>query len=156
MPPFDLRRTAAALQRAALAAVEPRAAVLRHVTRADDTLFIGDRRYHLPDYERVFLIAAGKAAVPMSAAIVERLGDRLTAGVVVAQRGSGGETLPPPLTVIIGGHPLPDEGSLRGAQAALALARRATARDLVICLISGGGSALLTLPIPGLELDALR
>jgi hydroxypyruvate reductase len=59
----------------------------------------------------------------------------------------------PAFEVIEAGHPVPDENSVRGAQAVAELARQATERDLVICLISGGGSALLTRPAEGLTLD---
>ncbi len=58
--------------------------------------------------------------------------------------------------MIEAGHPVPDQSSVRGAQAVADLARQATARDLVLCLLSGGGSALLTLPVPGLTLADLQ
>jgi hydroxypyruvate reductase len=161
-----LRDAAVQLQQAALAAVEPGAAVRRHVRREGDDLVVAgrrsDRRYDLRGYAHVFVIGCGKAAVPMSAAIAEILGDRLDEGVVVTKYG---HTVSQPLIVqpsthakvsrlqiLEAGHPLPDENSVRGAQAIADLARRAAAHDLVICLVSGGGSALLTLPVPDLSL----
>ncbi|MCP4594051.1 MAG: DUF4147 domain-containing protein, partial [bacterium] len=62
----------------------------------------------------------------------------------------------PHLQILEAGHPTPDKDSVRGAQAIADLARRAMERDLLICLISGGGSALLTLPVPGLTLSNLQ
>jgi glycerate 2-kinase len=145
------------LQRAALAAVEPSAAVRRHVRREGDVLVIADHRYDLRGYARVFVVGGGKAAVPMAAATADILGDRLTERVVVTKYGHTKPQSPiPALHIIEAGHPLPDENSLCGAQAVVSLVEQATERDLVICLISGGGSALLTLPIPGLTLADLQ
>jgi len=145
------------LQRAALAAVEPSAAVRRHVRCDGDVLAVAGHHYHLCDYARVFVVGGGKAAVPMAAAIAAILGDRLTEGVVVTKYGHTIAQSPiPDLQIIEAGHPLPDENSLRGAQAVVSLVEQATGHDLVICLISGGGSALLTLPVPGLTLADLQ
>jgi len=153
----DLRAVAAVLQRAALAAVEPGAAIRRHVHRDGDTLVVAGRRYDLTGYERVFVIGGGKAAAPMTAAITDLLGEHLSAGIVVTRRGQATSQSPAPnIQILEAGHPAPDESSVRGAQAVADLARRATARDLLICLISGGGSALLTLPAPGLTLADLQ
>nr|HID12564.1 glycerate kinase [Anaerolineae bacterium] len=160
MPAHDLGAVATELQQAALAAVEPAAAVRRYVCREGDALIVTDRRYDLRDYERVFVVGGGKAAVPMAAAIADILGDRLTAGVVVTKYGHAVGTrlarAQSPIELIEAGHPVPDENSVRGAQAVASLARQATDRDLVVCLISGGGSALLTLPVPGLNLADLQ
>jgi len=158
MPDRDLRAVATALQQTALAAVEPAAAVRRHVRREGDTLVVAGRRYDLHDYEHVFVVGGGKAAVPMAAASADILGDRLTEGVVVTKVG---HTRGQPISgfrfqVIEAGHPLPDENAVRGAQAVADCAARATERDLVVCLISGGASALLTLPVPGLDLADLQ
>jgi hydroxypyruvate reductase len=119
-------------------------------------LYVADQRYHLGDYEHVYVVGGGKAAVPMADAIAAILGERLTEGVVVTKYEHAGGWSVPRLRVIEAGHPVPDENSVRGAQAVADLAGRATERDLVICLISGGGSALLTLPVPGLTLADLQ
>jgi glycerate 2-kinase len=158
MPTHDLRADADELARAALDAVEPAAAVHRHVRREGDVLVVANRRYDLRDYERVFVLGGGKAAVPMTAAIADILGNRLTAGVVVTKYGHATDIQYPASSIqtLEAGHPVPDENSVRGAEALADLARRATEQDLVICLISGGGSALLTLPAPGLSLADLQ
>jgi len=160
MPELDLRVAAAELQQAALAAVEPGAAVRRHVRREGDTpvLRVADRRYDLSDYEHVFVVGGGKAAVPMTAAIADVLGGRLTGGIVVTKYGHtrGWPVSGFRFQVIEAGHPVPDENSIRGAQAVADCVAHATERDLVLCLISGGGSALLTLPVPGLDLADLQ
>ena len=161
----NLQTAARQLQQAALAAVEPAAAVRRHVHRERDALVVAGRRYDLRDYERVFVVGGGKAAAPMSAAVADILDDRLTAGVIVTKYGHATHQSPtcgersrtiPNSQIIEAGHPVPDENSVRGAQAVARLAQQATERDLVICLISGGASALLTLPAPGLALADLQ
>jgi len=147
------------LQQAALEAVEPAAAVHRHVRREEDGLIVADRRYDLRGYERVFVVGGGKAAVPMATAIADILSERLTDGVIVTKYGhipAKSQIPDHKFQIIEAGHPVPDENSIRGAQAVADLARRATERDLVICLISGGGSALLTLPVPGMDLTSLQ
>jgi glycerate 2-kinase len=148
------RTDAFALVDAALAAVDPAAAVRRHLRREDDALWVGERRYRLGGRGRVLLIAAGKAAVPMAVAAAEALGPALDRGVVVTKYGHAGraEALPAAVQVIEAGHPVPDEMSVRGAQAVAGLARESGEGDLVLFLISGGGSALLTLPVPELDL----
>lgn len=158
MSNLDLRTIALQLQQAALAAVEPATAVHCHVRREGNTLVIANRRYDLAAYERIFVVAGGKAAVPMTTAIVDILDDRLTTGTVVTKHGHVPQEQPrtPDIQIIEAGHPVPDENSVRGAQAIADLARQATECDLVICLISGGGSALLTLPVPGLTLTNLQ
>jgi hypothetical protein len=62
---IDLRHTAAEIQRAALLAADPAEAIRRHVRRVTDWLLVGNVQYHLPEIERVFVIAIGKAAVAM-------------------------------------------------------------------------------------------
>jgi glycerate 2-kinase len=153
---LDLRTVATELQRAALKAVDPAAAIGRYVYRAVDVLSVAGRFYDLASCERIFVVGGGKAAVPMAVAISNILGDWLTEGVVVTKyEHTQGRSIPG-IEIIEAGHPTPDENSVRGARAVAELSRRATERDLVICLISGGGSALLTLPVEGLALADLR
>jgi len=150
----------AALSRAALAAVEPAAAVRRALRREGDTLFVAGRRYDLSAYRRLFVVGGGKAAAPMAAATAALLGDRLAGGLVITKYGhtlkDEARLVPDQIQLLEAGHPVPDEAGLRGAERLAALLDGAQADDLVICLISGGGSALLTLPQPGIGLDDLR
>ena len=140
--------------RAALAAVEPKAAVLRTVQRRGDSLQVVGRRYSLADYRHVYLIGMGKAAAPMAQAAESLVGDRLTDGVVVVKRGH--EAALQCCRLYAAGHPIPDEAGVAATLKAVALAQRAGADDLLIVLISGGGSALFTAPAPGLTLGDLQ
>jgi len=103
--------------------------------------------------------------VPLVSAVAVILGNRLTAGVFVTKYGHAAPlsharsdipSLSARVEIIEAGHPVPDQNSVRGARAVLGLASRASEKDLLICLISGGGSALLTLPIPGLSLTQVQ
>jgi hydroxypyruvate reductase len=149
--PAALREDATAIFRAALEAVDPAAAIKRHVRRERDQLRVGDRSYDLARLRRIFVLGAGKAGAPMAAAVEEILGERITAGVVTVKAGHGGPTRI--VRIQEAAHPVPDAAGLAGAQAILDLAKGAGADDLVIALISGGGSALLPLPVRGITLE---
>ena len=147
------REAILAVQRAALAAVEPGAAVRRHVQLRGEQLEIGGRAYDMAGLEHIWVLGGGKAAVPMAAALNSILGRRLAGGLVVTRYGhvvAGADT--GPVEVIEAGHPVPDERGLEGAKRIADLLTRASSRDLVLAVISGGGSALLPLPARGLEL----
>ena len=107
------------------------------------------KRLGLSDRHRIVVVAAGKAAIAMSRGITRVV--KTTEGVVVAP---GEDDSPFPVTVA--GHPVPDEGSVAGAYRALDLAESAGPNDTVVCLISGGASALLAAPAEGLSLEDLR
>jgi len=124
--------------RAGIAGVEPEAATVR----AADRLDLGNGR-------RVVVIAAGKASAAMARGITRVTGS--VEGVVVVPAAADG-----PFPVIVAGHPIPTEGSVIGAQRALELAESAGPDDVVVCLISGGASALLAAPAEGLLLEDLR
>jgi hydroxypyruvate reductase len=114
-------------------------------------LTVADRRYDLGDLRNVFVIGAGKAACPMAAVLEEILSDRLTGGLVNVKYGHLA-----PLQKIRAqeaGHPIPDDAGLLGAKQILDLLAKAGQEDLVICVLSGGGSALLPMPCPGISLE---
>ena len=147
----DLRASALAIFHAALDAGNPRGAILRALQRDGDRLRVADRAY---DLRRVFVIGFGKASAAMAHAVEEILGDKISGGAVSVKYG---HTAPlQKISITEAGHPLPDENSLRGAQKILNLLRETRDDDLVICVISGGGSALLELPVAGVSLADLR
>jgi hydroxypyruvate reductase len=126
---------------AALAAVRPDAAVHAQLRR-EGNLLIADRTpIDLAACRRVFVLGAGKAGAPMAKAVEAVLGDLITAGLVVVKDGHGGPTQW--IEVAEAGHPVPTQAALEGGRRVLSLAAEAQADDLVIVLLSGGGSALL-------------
>jgi len=96
------------------------------------------------------MVAAGKAATAMACETARALGSRLAAGVIVAPGRA--PRLPPRTRGFVGGHPLPNRGSLAAGKAVWALLRRARADDVVLVLLSGGASSLFVLPAAGISL----
>jgi len=100
---------------------------------------------------RILVVGAGKASGAMAQALEGVLGDRISAGLVVVKDGYTAPTRK--IRLLEAGHPIPDERGLRAANEILAVARSAGADDLVIVLISGGGSALAPCPAPPITLE---
>lgn len=135
-----LRTDARAIVEAAIAAAMPERLVARHLAgRASE-----------PGEVRV--AAIGKAAAAMARGAVRALGERARPGVLIVSENDGAET-PPDFEVFRGGHPVPNAASVAGAEAIARLADGLGEGDRLLFLISGGGSALMTLPPAGLGLD---
>lgn len=149
----DFRQHIDELAQAALDGADPTAAVQRYLRRRGRTLLIGEPPdYHTFDLDagRIFIVAAGKAAVPMTRGALDVLGREPATGVVAAKKGNrdwSAETLGWPVALHLGEHPLPGRNSLRATEAVVEMLSHARANDLVLCLISGGASALLTRPL---------
>jgi len=146
----DLRRDARLIFDAALAAVDPEEAVRRFVKLTGQRLQVDRETIDLSAVENVWLVGAGKAVAPMAKALEDLLGERIAGGVLVVKDGHG---LPlRRVQVRDASHPVPDERGVQGTLEIIELLSRARERDLVICLISGGGSALLIAPSEGISL----
>jgi glycerate 2-kinase len=140
-----LRQSALKVFRTALAAAQARGAVARHLSLSRRWLRAGHVRLPLEDFDRIFLIAAGKASHEMAAAVEAIIGSRLTRGIVVTKhlpRRSRLRTA----QVLEAEHPIPGTGGVRAAAAVRELLRELNARDLLLLAISGGASALLPAP----------
>ncbi|WP_209425728.1 DUF4147 domain-containing protein [Pararhodobacter sp. SW119] len=102
---------------------------------------------------RVWIVAVGKAARAMASAAQEHLAESIPAsGVIVVTNAENAAPLDG-AEVHVAGHPVPDAGGLRAAEAVEAMLARTRAGDVVLALISGGGSALLAAPVPGVSLE---
>ena len=148
----EARAELEAIFRAALRAVDPAAAVAQAVRRERGVLRIAGAA--LPFGSRCTVIAAGKAAPAMAAAFEQAAESLVLRGLVVTKDGHAR-----PLGRLASreaGHPLPDERSAAAGRAALACAAEVDADETLVVLLSGGASALLTTPLPGLALDELR
>ena len=145
----ELRKAAGEIFQAALDAANPRTAIHRHVRREGERLLADGAVYDL-SRGRVYVVGTGKACAAMAAAVEEVLGDRIRDGVVVVKDGYA---LPlRRIRVIQAGHPVPDARGVEGTSAILGLLTETRPEDLVIVLISGGGSALLPAPVHGTTL----
>lgn len=146
----NMREDASAIFRDALEAVSPEAAVQRHMSVTENQITIGDVAIDLSDVDKLFVIGAGKASAAMATAIESLFPNRLSQGFISVKYG---HTVPlKHIHLMEAGHPVPDENGLIGSEEILSIASRAGARDLIICLVSGGGSALLPMPAPGITL----
>jgi glycerate 2-kinase len=147
---MTLKKQALSIFHAAIQAADPVEAVLRHVRNHEGSLEVAGRRYRLDRYERIFVIGAGKAGAAMAKAIERLLGKRITGGLVNVKYGHTAKLRRIELNPC--GHPEPDEAGERGAARIAAIAEQAGERDLIVCVISGGASALLPAPVEGVTL----
>ncbi len=146
----QLRRDARAIFDAGVAAADSFLAVERHVSIDRQILRVAGKDYDLDRYRRVIILGAGKASARMAQALEGLLLNRISGGVINVKRGSAVPLRA--ITVNEAGHPLPDQAGYDGAHAMVELAQAAGDSDLIFCLISGGGSALLPYPADGITL----
>ena len=140
-----------AIFNAGVAAANPAAAVRRSAHLDGDDLCVAGRRYALGDARNVFIVGMGKAAGVMATALEKMLGERVSGGWVNVKSLHGADLRR--ATPHEAGHPLPDERGAEGAERIGELLDGAGEDDLVLCVISGGGSALLPAPVEGVSLD---
>jgi hydroxypyruvate reductase len=145
-----LKKDAVEIFLAGVRAVEPGRAVAGHLSLHNEILFAGDERISLSPEGKIFIVGAGKAGAPMAAVMEQILGDRIHKGLVVVKYNH----LAPVRKVRLreASHPVPDEAGLSAAHEMIELLEEAAEDDLVICLLSGGGSALLPCPAPPVTL----
>lgn len=142
------------VMRAALEAVDPAEAVRRVMRLDGDVLVVQDHRYDLRLFRRILVVGAGKASAPMARATEEILGSRVASGHVIVKVGYLDKTTR--VTLHEASHPVPDQAGIDGTARLVEILRDAREDDLVICLISGGGSALMILPEDGITLADYR
>lgn len=146
-----LRSEAQEILAAALQAADPEVAVKRFLKiRGDQLTVMPDVHVDLSCFRRIFVVGAGKASAPMAKALEDILGQRLTGGIISVKYG---HQLPlKKIRVREAGHPIPDEAGVQAGRAMLALLESVQAHDLVFSCLSGGGSALLSVPAEGITL----
>ena len=133
-----------------LKASDPRILLLKRLSLHKESLKAGRFHYNLSHYQHIYVVGAGKASGAMAEALEDILGRRITDGMVVVKHG---HTVPVSRTRIIeAAHPVPDQTGMNGVREILSLLRKASEKDLVIVLLSGGGSALMPLPVDGVTL----
>lgn len=150
----DLVRHVQQIYEAAVAAVDPQRVTAENLQLLPNgDLRIAGTDVAIPN-AGVYVIAIGKAAPAMAAAAEEALGARFTAGIGVAKSISDGRDIETRL--LVGSHPVPDERSLKAGRAVVEFADSIPEGALTLCLISGGGSALVESLRPGVSLDDLQ
>lgn len=135
-----MKKTALDIFHAGLAAVNPYDAVQAHMPRIVDLYTNGG-------FEKLYIIAIGKAAFPMMRAASDAFGEVVTHGIVLTKYDHA-ETgvLPSHIDVVEASHPVPDENGVSGARQIIGLLNTTDEKTLVLCLLSGGASALLVAP----------
>jgi glycerate 2-kinase len=138
---MDLKHTAEDIFRAALKAADPYVAVKGRETYLR-------KRFEDGGFQRLVVVGMGKASGEMARAVHDTLGDMVAEGVVVTKHGAASlsEGRTGLIRILEGGHPVPDEHGVSAAREIVHLLEGADERTMVICLISGGGSALLAAP----------
>lgn len=139
---------------AALQAVTPSSLLEKALHREDDKLLIGKEIIDLSTSPHIWVVAIGKAGPPLALSLLQIIKDHVKGGICLY--------LPPrppdihPLELWPAAHPLPDQTSLKATQEVLRVVRNLNEDDVLLMLISGGGSAQLTLPLPGITLEEKR
>ncbi len=153
-----LRRDALAILGSALDAVDPKRAILSKVKvrGACAQLSVEGKTYDLKQIKRIFLIGGGKAGGAMAEAVEQLLGDRLTSGVVNVLKGTDSRYRVSRVKLVGASHPVPDESGVHGVKEMLEAVNGLTQEDLVIVVISGGGSSIMPCPADGVTLDDLQ
>ena len=131
---------------AAIRAVRPDALIRQKVKRERHVLSIGGLKTNLKNYARIFIVGAGKASAFMAREMEALLGENLSGGIVSVKYGHGTDCKK--VKILEAGHPVIDRNTLAASDEILRLLDGAGEKDLILCLLSGGGSALLE-SLPG-------
>jgi len=145
-----------AILNASLAAVEPTRVIRDFLVRDGDRLQVDDKVYLLNKTNSIRVVGAGKASLAMLQALVEILGERIECGAVITKHSPNGVKKIGTVEILEGSHPVTSFKSQQATRRMLTYLDGLNTNDLVICLISGGGSALMTEPRSGVSLDDLR
>ena len=151
-----LRRDVLGILKAAVESADPGEAVRRNFKVAGDILSFGGVDYDLTGNNKVYVVGGGKAGAAMARAVWGLLGDRIDEGCINIVEGSDA---PPEIGRIrLNGasHPTPNQNGVSGVERMLSLTEGLCEGDIVIVVISGGGSALLTYPAEGVDLEDIK
>jgi len=138
----SLRKDALDILEAGYQAINTEKVITSSIKVESGHLFVEDHDINLNDYERVFFVGIGKCAADAAVVLESMIGDYITAGIVIDVRGVSLQKI----KSHIGTHPLPSKANVVVTQSIKEMLEEATERDLVLTVISGGGSALLCLP----------
>jgi glycerate 2-kinase len=138
---MNSRVIAEVIFRAGIEGVLPSGLIRKALSLEDNILYINDLSFDLDSFNNIFVIGAGKASAMMGAEVEKILGDRITGGCIVVKYGHSCRL--DHIKVAEAGHPVPDTSGFRATEAILKISAESASGDLVICLLSGGGSALL-------------
>jgi len=142
--------------KSALEAVDPYQSVCRSIQIDQNYLSICEKKYDISNIDRIKLIGMGKAVGAMAAAVIKKIGGLVDGGVLVAKHDVSAWNLPESIRIYYGSHPIPSEKSVKAAESLVDFLKNVAKNDLVISLISGGGSALVTKPIAPISIGEMQ
>jgi glycerate-2-kinase len=148
------RRLALESLERALEAADPKELLKARLTLNGSTLRVEEHSFDLGKFSNVFVIGGGKASGAMAEALENILGKRITDGLINVPYNSRNNTKT--IKLHAANHPVPDENGVEGTLQMLKMAQDARKDDLIICLISGGGSSLMPLPRDNISLSEKR
>lgn len=151
-----LRRDSMDILKTAVEAVHPTDAVRKHLNVIGNRIKYDDLELDLDRFTDIYVIGGGKACGAMAMAVEALLGDRISGGVVNVLRGTEGCYKLEKIMLNGASHPIPDEGGLEGVRRMLSILDKVGEDDLIIVLVSGGGSAMMTYPAEGIGLGEVR
>ncbi len=154
---IEARKMALELLNEGIRAADPKKAIYSSVKLDENEIrFNNGSKYLLNDFKRIFVIGAGKAAAKMAEAVEEVLGQHIHKGMINTPESSMKQKISLNyITLNITGHPLVTQETISSTKKILDLIKGLSTNDLVICLISGGGSASLEVPVENVSLDDL-
>lgn len=151
---MDNREKAIEIFLAGVESVKPGNLINRYVAINKNILQIEEISFNLSALKNIFIVGAGKASASMGQAIESILGSRITAGHIITKYE---HSVPLKyIEITEAGHPVPDDNGIKGTEQVMSIVNKAEKDDLVICLISGGGSALLADVPEGCTLNDLK
>ncbi|MFX1324531.1 MAG: glycerate kinase [Promethearchaeota archaeon] len=156
-----LRKFALKLLETAIDAVKPSKLIEKSVKVQNNKLIIQRDEFDLRNFKKIYIIGGGKATAEMAFTlekILLSINEIEYEGIINVPEGTPNNKLlkETNLTINYASHPIPNEGGLKGVISMLKMVEKSQKDDLIFCLISGGGSALLPLPKPGINLDDLK
>ena len=147
----NIKKSLDKIYNAALLAASPISCINEFIEEKNELLKIGKKKYNLNSYEKIYVISFGKAAYEMAIGTQRILKKRIAKGIIVSNASF--EKKVPGFKFIESSHPLPDDKSVKAANAIISLLNQTKKNDLVIFLISGGGSSMVALPDENITLE---
>jgi hydroxypyruvate reductase len=148
---------AARILNSALSAVDPFSAVMKGLENPKFFSGVEKGINSFSDYRNIQLIGAGKAAQPMAEAAQEYFREKISSGIILVKDGyTKNAVLSGRIKIFEASHPIPDQRGINATQEIINLLQKTSKDDLVICLFSGGGSALMNNPVPGISLADIQ
>jgi len=141
-----------------LISVNPYYCVAEKVKIKENELFLLERKFDLNRIGDIYVIGVGKAVIPMAKALFDKIGNRITSGLLISKHLIHKERngFEEKIQILFGGHPIPNRQSIESTKKLISFLMKVKRNDLIINLISGGGSALMVLPYEGITLADIK